>query len=219
MSKRRVRMPGRFAEDSKNNEKKKKTESARQHTSIEEAEELFRKSLTSHRQLESDLEYWKRKAKDLQAELDSLNGPEKTGKTTLTDTNSHYKPKRGTVVETCPYVFSESQDNVPRGFVQLVEGHDLYVDSKWIGTIKGLFRGKTKSHCFKLMMNGFYEPEDFLQKTAMLILQTPLGQALKGMIVLQINYLYSLFTFFILGNQNKISLKFAIFIRFSLSYH
>lgn len=34
-------------------------------------------------------------------------------------------------------------------------------------------------------MNGLYEPNEIQKKTAMILLQTPLGQALKGEIRMQ----------------------------------
>ena len=46
--------------------------------------------------------------------------------------------------------------------------------------MKAFFRNRTKAHCLKLLMNGFFEPDQMEKKTAMMILQTPVGQALKG---------------------------------------
>lgn len=67
--------------------------------------------------------------------------------------------------------------------MKFVDGHDIYIEAKWLSNIKSLFRGKTKPHCLKLIMNGFYEPHEIQKKTAMILLQTPLGQALKAFAV------------------------------------
>ncbi|XP_061192255.1 uncharacterized protein LOC133200479 [Saccostrea echinata] len=102
--------------------------------------------------------------------------------TSSTSQDNHYLPKRGICVDKCCYIVAENPENftVPRGYVKFVEGHDIYIDAKWMANIKSLFRGKTKPHCLKLVMNGFYEPKELQKKTAMILLQTPLGQALKA---------------------------------------
>ncbi|CAG2210288.1 unnamed protein product [Mytilus edulis] len=42
------------------------------------------------------------------------------------------------------------------------------------------FKGKTKSCCFKLMVNGFFQPHEVVGMTGGQLSETPLGQALKA---------------------------------------
>nr|XP_034312520.1 uncharacterized protein LOC105328568 [Crassostrea gigas] len=103
-----------------------------------------------------------------------------SAKETSDGQSNHYLPKRGICVDKC-YVVAENPENftIPRGYVKFVEGHDIYIEAKWLSNVKSLFRGKTKPHCLKLIMNGLYEPNEIQKKTAMILLQTPLSQALK----------------------------------------
>lgn len=57
--------------------------------------------------------------------------------------------------------FLENGATVPVEYIQLVEGHQLYVPVTWLSDIQGAFKGKTKSCAFKLMINGFFEPHFF----------------------------------------------------------
>ncbi|VDI12188.1 Hypothetical predicted protein [Mytilus galloprovincialis] len=75
---------------------------------------------------------------------------------------------------------AESPEQIPQGFVKFTDGHSIFVEAKWLANTQSLFRGKTKPHCLKLVINGFYEPSELRNTTAMMLLKTPVGQALKA---------------------------------------
>ncbi|CAG2253929.1 unnamed protein product [Mytilus edulis] len=78
-----------------------------------------------------------------------------------TDVSNHYMP-------------SSSRES------RFTDGHSIFVEAKWLANTQSLFRGKTKPHCLKLVINGFYEPSELRNTTAMMLLKTPVGQALKA---------------------------------------
>ncbi|VDI34870.1 Hypothetical predicted protein [Mytilus galloprovincialis] len=71
-------------------------------------------------------------------------------------------------------------ETIPEGYVPLSEWHQICVPVRWLTATQGSFKGKTKSCCFKLMVNGFFQPHEVVSMTGGQLSETSLGQALKA---------------------------------------
>ena len=74
----------------------------------------------------------------------------------------------------------ENNPEIPDGYVPLMPGHGVFVPSKWLTHVQESFHNKSKTWCLKNLMSGIFEPKEVLNKTAVTLLETPVGSALKG---------------------------------------
>ncbi|XP_061190374.1 uncharacterized protein LOC133198271 [Saccostrea echinata] len=149
---------------SENAEKKKKEEKQRVETAIKDAEEIFKQCMPTSNNVES------RKQDDESC----------ANNVALFSSEDHYMPKRGIKINKCHYKILENDTPVPTGYTELVEGQPLLVPVPWLHDIQGTFKGKTKSCAFKLMLNGFFQPQDVVGKTGCALADSVVGKALKA---------------------------------------
>ncbi|XP_062593833.1 uncharacterized protein LOC134255327 [Saccostrea cucullata] len=133
-------------------------------------------------QMERDLDYWRGEATRLKEELESRtqHNESSANNVALFSSQDHYMPKRGIKINKCNYKILETDSHAPPGYVELVEGQPLLVPVPWLNDIQGTFKGKTKSCALKLMINGFFQPQDVVGKTGCELADTLVGKALKA---------------------------------------